>query len=85
MEVETSRALNGLHDRPAGRKVQLVPAIQVPLDTSAACFFRRERVVVIVQHRAEIFVGKNTPVTCVRGLIHFVLGVDRAGEVYMWG
>jgi hypothetical protein len=40
---------------------------------------------VVVQHRAEIFVGKNTPVTCVRGLIHFGLGVDLFGRDDGWG
>ena len=62
------KALNGLDNRPAGRKIQLIPAILVAGITISTGLFHRERIVVVVQHRAEILVGENTPVTCVRDL-----------------
>ena len=79
------KALNGLDNRPAGRKVQLIPAILVAGITISTGLFHRERIVVVVQHRTEILVGENTPVTCVRDLSWSGRRSACTIMIHMWG
>lgn len=79
------KALNGLDNRPAGGKIQLIPAILVAGITISTGLFHRERIVVVVQHRAEILVGENTPVTCVRDLSWSGRRSACTIMIHMWG